>query len=133
MFRIYTGPDGEPAEYSSEENIPFKPKWHFPVSLDGVKEGDFTMIMGFPGSTDRFLNSDGVKLALDVEQPSRVKIRGEKLDIMKEFTWTPTMQRAHQICQQVRADGQLLEVLHRPAEGIEAPACAGPKKAQEDD
>jgi V8-like Glu-specific endopeptidase len=83
MFRIYTGPDGEPAEYS-KENIPFKPKWHFPVSLDGVKKGDFTMIMGFPGSTDRFLNSDGVKLALDVEQPSRVKIRGEKLETMKE-------------------------------------------------
>ena len=83
MFRIYTGPDGEPAEYA-KENIPFKPAFHFPISLDGVKKGDFTMIMGFPGSTDRFLNSDGVKLALDVEQPARVKIRGEKLDIMKE-------------------------------------------------
>lgn len=83
MFRIYTGPDGEPAEYA-EGNIPFKPRWHFPVSLDGVKKGDFAMIMGFPGSTDRFLNSDGVKLALDVEQPSWVKIRGEKLAIMKK-------------------------------------------------
>src|SRR5690606_26261832 len=82
LFRIYTGPDGEPAEHDAA-NIPFKPQWHFPVSLDGVKKGDFAMIMGFPGSTDRFLNSDGVKLALDVEQPSRVKIRGEKLDIMK--------------------------------------------------
>lgn len=82
LFRIYTGPDGEPAEQDAA-NIPFKPQWHFPVSLDGVKKGDFAMIMGFPGSTDRFLNSDGVKLALDVEQPSRVKIRGEKLDIMK--------------------------------------------------
>ncbi|MBP8823129.1 MAG: S46 family peptidase [Flavobacteriales bacterium] len=83
MFRIYTGADGEPAEYAAA-NIPLKPKWHFPVSLDGVKDGDFSMIMGFPGSTDRFLNSDGVKLALDIEQPARVKIRGEKLDIMKE-------------------------------------------------
>ncbi|MCC6839216.1 MAG: S46 family peptidase [Flavobacteriales bacterium] len=83
MFRIYTGPDGEPAEYA-EANVPFKPKWHFPVSLDGVKDGDFSMIMGFPGSTDRFLNSDGVKLALDIEQPARVKIRGEKLDIYKK-------------------------------------------------
>ncbi len=83
MFRIYTGPDGEPAEYAAA-NIPFKPKYHFPVSLDGVKKGDFSMIMGFPGSTDRFLNSDGVKLALDVEQPARVKVRGEKLEIMKK-------------------------------------------------
>lgn len=83
MFRVYTGPDGEPAEYD-EANIPFKPKWYFPVSLDGVKKGDFSMIMGYPGSTDRFLNSDGVKLALDIEQPSRVKIRREKLDVMEE-------------------------------------------------
>lgn len=83
MFRIYTGPDGEPAEYDAA-NIPFKPKYHFPISLDGVKKGDFSMIMGFPGSTDRFLNSDGVKLALDVEQPARVKVRGEKLELMKK-------------------------------------------------
>ncbi|HRO39494.1 MAG TPA: S46 family peptidase [Flavobacteriales bacterium] len=83
MFRVYAGPDGEPANYSTD-NVPLKPKSHFPVSLDGVKKGDFSMIMGFPGSTERFLNSDGVKLALDVEQPSRVKIRGEKLAIMKK-------------------------------------------------
>lgn len=83
LFRIYTGPDGEPAEYA-QGNIPFKPQYHFPVSLDGVQKGDFAMIMGFPGSTDRFLNSDGVKLALDVEQPARVKVRGEKLAIMKK-------------------------------------------------
>ncbi|MBL7956860.1 MAG: S46 family peptidase [Flavobacteriales bacterium] len=83
MFRVYTGPDGEPADYN-EANIPFKPKWHFPVSIAGVKEGDFAMIMGYPGSTDRFLSSHGVKLALDIEQPSRVKIRGKKLELMKQ-------------------------------------------------
>ncbi len=83
MFRVYTGPDGEPAD-PSEANIPFKPAHHFPVSLEGVKEGDFAMVMGYPGSTDRFLSSQGVRLALDIEQPSRVKIRGVKLDLMKE-------------------------------------------------
>ncbi|MBK6831478.1 MAG: S46 family peptidase [Flavobacteriales bacterium] len=83
MFRVYTGPDGEPAD-PSEANIPFKPKWHFPVSLQGVQEGDFAMVMGYPGSTDRFLSSHGVKLALDIEQPSRVKIRGKKLELMKQ-------------------------------------------------
>ncbi|HOZ39921.1 MAG TPA: S46 family peptidase [Flavobacteriales bacterium] len=84
MFRVYTGPDGEPAD-PSEANIPFKPQHHFPVSIAGVKEGDFAMVMGYPGSTDRFLSSQGVKLALDVEQPSRVKIRRAKLDIYEEF------------------------------------------------
>ena len=55
-----------------------------------MKEGDFAMIMGYPGSTDRFLSSQGVKLALDMEQPSRVKIRRAKLDVYDEFrTWTP--------------------------------------------
>ena len=83
MFRVYTGPDGEPAEYA-KENVPYKPKYWFPVSLDGVKQGDFSMVMGCPGSTDRFLSSQGVQLALDVEQPSRVKIRGRKLDLMKQ-------------------------------------------------
>ncbi len=83
MFRIYTGPDGEPAEPAAE-NIPYQPKFHFPISMDGVKQGDFSMVMGCPGSTDRFLSSQGVALALDIEQPSRVKLRGKKLELMKE-------------------------------------------------
>ncbi len=83
MFRVYTGPDGEPADFATE-NIPYKPKFWFPVSLDGVEQGDFSMVMGCPGSTDRFLSSEGVKLALDIEQPSRVKVRGKKLELMKQ-------------------------------------------------
>ena len=46
MFRVYMGPDGTPAEFNAD-NVPFKPRWHFPVSLNGVKEGDFAMVMGF--------------------------------------------------------------------------------------
>jgi len=84
LFRVYMGADGQPADYN-EANIPFKPAHHFPISMAGVKEGDFAMVMGYPGSTDRFLSSYGVKLALDVEQPSRVKIRRVKLDIYEEF------------------------------------------------
>lgn len=84
LFRVYMGADGQPADYN-EANVPFKPAHHFPISMAGVKEGDFAMVMGYPGSTDRFLSSHGVKLALDVEQPSRVKIRRVKLDIYEEF------------------------------------------------
>ena len=83
LLRIYTAPDGTPAEYS-EENIPMKPKHHFPVSLDGVEEGDYAMIMGFPGSTDRYLTSYGVQQALDQKNPTIVKIRDKKLAIMRE-------------------------------------------------
>lgn len=83
MLRIYADKENNPSPYS-EENVPFEPAWHFPVSMSGVQQGDFAMVMGFPGSTDRYLSSQGVKLALDVEQPARVKIRGKKLELMKE-------------------------------------------------
>lgn len=83
MFRIYTGPDGKPAEYS-EDNIPLKPRHHLPISLAGVEEGDFAMVFGFPGSTDRYLTSYGVQFALDITNPTRVQIRDKRLSILKE-------------------------------------------------
>jgi hypothetical protein len=84
IFRIYSGPDGKPAPYS-EENIPMKPRHYLPVSLDGVKEDDFTMIFGFPGSTDRYLSSHGVKQAIDLYNPSVVDVRDLKLEIMRKY------------------------------------------------
>jgi hypothetical protein len=83
LFRVYSGPDGKPAKYSPE-NIPLKPKHHLPISLDGVQENDFAMVFGYPGSTNRYLTSFGVDLAIDETNPARVKIRGKKLEIMKE-------------------------------------------------
>merc|ERR1711862_1042488 len=87
MFRIYTSPDGKPAECSAD-NIPMKPKHHLPISMDGVKEGDFTMIFGYPGSTDRYLSSYGVKQAVDLYNPSVVEVCDLKLAIMKNI-WMP--------------------------------------------
>lgn len=84
MFRIYAGADNKPATYSAE-NIPFTPRHHLPVSLKGVKENDYAMIMGFPGSTDRYLSSFGVEQAVTIEQPKRVDIRAKKLQIMKSY------------------------------------------------
>ncbi len=83
MFRVYTGPDGKPAAYS-EENIPMKPKHFLPISIAGVEKDDFSMIMGYPGSTDRYLSSYGVDLAVRESNMTIVKIREEKLRIMKE-------------------------------------------------
>ncbi len=83
MFRVYANSDNGPADYS-EDNIPYNPKHFLPISLNGVEEGDFAMILGYPGSTDRYLTSTGVKQAVEVEQPARVKIRRMKLDIMEE-------------------------------------------------
>lgn len=83
MFRVYADKENNPSSYS-QDNKPLKPKHSLPVSIAGVKDGDYAMIMGYPGSTDRFLTSWGVKQAVDVEQPARVKIRGIKLDIMDQ-------------------------------------------------
>ncbi|MGM0647853.1 MAG: S46 family peptidase, partial [Bacteroidota bacterium] len=84
MFRVYTAPDGSPAKYS-KDNIPMKPKHHLPVSIDGVKKGDFSMIMGYPGGTDRYMTSFGIQQNLDKMYPTRIKIRRKKLDIMEKY------------------------------------------------
>ena len=84
LFRIYCGPDGKPADYS-EENIPYEPKHHFPISLKGYKEGDFTMVMGYPGSTNRYKSSVGVNYTMTVTNPVRVEVRSKKLEILKKY------------------------------------------------
>ena len=83
MFRIYTAPDGSPAEYS-KDNVPLKPKHYLPISIKGVKDGDFAMIMGFPGTTDRYTTSFGLQNTMDVTNDIRYKVRTVKLDIMRE-------------------------------------------------
>ncbi len=83
MFRVYADKENNPSSYN-ENNQPLKPKYSLPVSIAGVNDGDYAMIMGYPGSTDRFLTSWGVKEAVEIEQPARVKIRRIKLDIMDE-------------------------------------------------
>jgi len=83
MFRIYADAEGNPADVSTD-NVPLTPKHHLPVSLNGVKEGDFTMVFGFPGSTDRFLTSTGIEQAINLYNPTVVEIRDRKLAIMKK-------------------------------------------------
>jgi hypothetical protein len=82
MFRIYADEKGIPAEYS-KDNVPYKPKHHFPVSMQGYENGSFAMVMGFPGSTDRYMTSYGIQENLDVTYPVRIALRGKKLDVMK--------------------------------------------------
>lgn len=82
MLRIYADENNEPADYS-ETNVPYQPKRHLRISMDGVAEGDFTMVMGYPGSTDRFLSSWGIDQALRLYNPSVVDVRDLKLTTMK--------------------------------------------------
>lgn len=83
IFRVYTDANGKPADYSPN-NVPLKPRHYLPVSMDGVNKGDFAMIMGYPGSTDRYMTSWGVDQAINIYNPTIVKIRAKKLAIMRE-------------------------------------------------
>lgn len=83
IFRIYAGKDNEPAEHSSE-NIPYKPKHHLPISLNGYDEGDFTMVYGFPFNTDEYLTSVAVDHIVNVSNPRKIEIRTAKLNVLNE-------------------------------------------------
>ncbi|HEY0731798.1 MAG TPA: S46 family peptidase, partial [Chitinophagaceae bacterium] len=82
VFRVYAN-NGKPAGYNAS-NTPFKPKWFLPVSLKGVKKGDFAMIYGYPGGTNRYESSYGIKLATDINNPTLVKLRDMRLKNMFE-------------------------------------------------
>ena len=83
IFRVYAGKDNRPAEYSPE-NVPYKADKWLEISLDGVEEGDFGMIMGFPGSTERYMTSYEIDYMLEVDNPQRIYIRGERQAILRK-------------------------------------------------
>jgi len=82
MFRVYTDKDGNPAEYS-ENNIPMKPKHHLPVSLKGVQENDFAMILGYPGRTNRWMPAGGIEQNVKFAYPAWVEGSKTGMDAMK--------------------------------------------------
>ena len=84
MFRIYANKNNRPADYSPD-NIPYTPKKSLSISLKGMKEGDFTMVFGFPGRTNEYLSAAAIKQIMTVNDPAKIKIRHDALDIMKSF------------------------------------------------
>jgi hypothetical protein len=83
IFRVYMSKGGKSADYSPD-NIPLKPKTFLPVSIKGIKEGDFAMIWGYPGSTNRYETSYGVKQKIDIDNPTLVALRDMRLKFMFE-------------------------------------------------
>lgn len=84
LYRVYTAPDGSPAEYS-EENVPMKPVRKLSISLDGYKAGDYTMIIGYPGTTDRYSNSFKAGFNNTHKHPVSNRIRGEQMEIIGKW------------------------------------------------
>ncbi|MBL0356485.1 MAG: S46 family peptidase [Chitinophagaceae bacterium] len=83
VFRVYATKDGKPSEFSAD-NVPLKPKHFLPVSIKGIKDGDYAMIYGYPGGTNRYETSYGIKLKNDIENPSLVNLRDTRLKLMHE-------------------------------------------------
>ena len=83
MFRVYASKDNKPAAYSPE-NVPYRPKKHFTISTKGVKEGDFTMIYGFPGNTQEYILSDAVAYIAERSDPAKIAIRTGRLGIISK-------------------------------------------------
>ena len=83
IFRVYADANGEPAEYSAS-NTPLKTKKHLTISLKGIKEGNYSMVMGFPGSTSRYLTVSEVKERMEAENEPRIRVRGARLAVLKE-------------------------------------------------
>ena len=84
MYRIYADKNGNPAPYSPD-NVPYHPKRHFTISTKGVNENDFTMVFGYPGSTQQFMISDGVEIVANYQNPVAVDQRTTRLNIMKKY------------------------------------------------
>jgi len=81
IFRIYAGTDNKPAPYAAE-NKPYKPYRHLEIDLSGVKEGDFTMVYGFPGQTQEYLPSESIRLLMDRTNPARIELRQSALSVI---------------------------------------------------
>jgi hypothetical protein len=83
LFRIYADTNNNPAPYSPD-NLPYKPKKYLNISVDGVKEGDFTMVLGYPGRTDEYLTSDGLRMIAQKSLPAKIEMRTLRLKALEE-------------------------------------------------
>ncbi len=83
VFRVYMEADGKPSTEYKATNVPYQPKHFLPVSIKGVNDGDYAMTYGYPGGTNRYETSAGIKLKVEIDNPSLVKLRDERLKLMK--------------------------------------------------
>ena len=94
VFRIYASKENEPAAYSPE-NVPYRPEKFFTISTRGVKEGDFTMIYGFPGNTQEYILSDAVRYIAERSDPAKIAIRDGRLAIIRRAQQSDPALRIH--------------------------------------
>ena len=101
LFRIYAGKDNRPAAYSPD-NVPFKPRHFLPISLDGVEEGDFTLVFGFPGTTSAYLPAIAVEQTMKVTNPAAVAVRDKTLAVYDDAMRASTEVQLQYVAKQAR-------------------------------
>ncbi|MDO5614864.1 MAG: S46 family peptidase [Cruoricaptor ignavus] len=84
VFRVYSDANGNPAEYS-DNNVPLKPKHHLPISIKPIKPGDYTMIVGYPGRTNRYMTSYGINQLIGKDYPAWVDASKHAMDVLKKY------------------------------------------------
>ena len=84
LFRIYADKNNRPAEYSTD-NVPYKPKYFLPISIKGLKENDFTMVMGYPGTTQEYLPAVAVDQIVNIIDPTKIELRDITLKVQDGF------------------------------------------------
>ncbi len=129
MFRIYADKNNKPAAYSPD-NVPYTPKRALNISLDGVKEGDFTMVFGFPGRTTEYLHSSAVEQIMNVSDPAKIAIREKALQVLNSF-----MRKDEQIKIQYAAKYATIENAYKKwkgeVQGLRSSDAVGKKKELE--
>ena len=129
MFRIYADKNNKPAAYSPD-NVPYKPKRALNISLDGVKEGDFTMVFGFPGRTTEYLHSSAVEQIMNISDPAKIAIREKALQVLNSF-----MRKDEQIKIQYAAKYATIENAYKKwkgeVKGLRSSDAVGKKKELE--
>ncbi|MCW3805913.1 S46 family peptidase [Plebeiibacterium marinum] len=90
LFRIYANKDNQPAEYAAD-NVPYKPGKHFAISMKGVQEDDFTMVFGYPGSTEQYAPSNHLTMITQKINPELIDVRTRKLEIIDSYKSDPAI------------------------------------------
>lgn len=98
LFRIYAGPDNLPASYSPE-NVPYQPKKIVPISLEALKEGDFTFVLGYPGSTDQYKHSEVLSNLVQVSYPIQIDLMSKYLDLLSSYMKRDDLFEMHNMAQ----------------------------------
>ncbi len=129
LFRIYAGKDNKPAEYS-KDNIPYKPAYHFPISLRGVREGDFTMVFGYPGTTSEYVPSYHIEMVKDYLNPKMIAIRTKKIEIMEDAMKTDPLIRIQYSAKKAGIANSWKKWIGE-SQGLEKMSTAGKKREYE--